>query len=167
MKQLSISYEQTQATDKKLQPLIDSLSSYISSLASQNHNYESPAHFIQLPFETALRTQIYTLVARMQELNPKALVLIGIGGSNLGTVAVYEALLGKLYNLHAPEISVYCADTVDTDALWDIVLCIEEHFERGQEVIINIISKSGTTLETIANMQLFFALLQKYKGTDY
>lgn len=95
------------------------------------------------------------------------MVVVGIGGSNLGTIAVQEALFGRFYNEHIPETKVYFADTVDTDYLWDIVLLVEQELEAGKNILLNVVSKSGTTTETIANFELFLELLKRYKKEDW
>ncbi|PIZ51959.1 hypothetical protein COY28_04720 [Candidatus Woesearchaeota archaeon CG_4_10_14_0_2_um_filter_57_5] len=93
---------------------------------------------------------------------PDVLVVIGIGGSNLGTVAVQEAVLGKGHNrcvLADMSASaegagkpqgplVFYADTVDADA----IAAITPHLKGN--VLLNIISKSGGTTETVANARI-------------
>lgn len=73
------------------------------------------------------------------------------GGSNLGTIAVQEAVLGKLYNQLTTATKVLYADTVDSDSINNIITLIKPVLEKGGKIILNVISKSGTTTETIAN----------------
>jgi glucose-6-phosphate isomerase len=168
MKSVTSSYAHSLVPHTALQEYTTALQPEIARIQQvHQHGYTSPYSFINLAHDSALRDQVDTLVERAKTLNPKALVLIGIGGSNMGTRAVHEALLGLYYNQHDPDIALYYADTVDTDSMWDIVLLIEKQFELGHEIIINVVSKSGTTLETIANFELFITLLKKYKGATY
>ncbi len=168
MKAVTISYAQSDIPDTTLQQYLAILEPEIKRVeAIHNSGYANPYSFINLVCDTALRNQVKTLAAKMRILKPTALVLIGIGGSNMGTRAVQEALLGMYYNQHNPDIAVYWADTVDTDAMWDIVLLVEQQFERGHDIIINVVSKSGTTLETVANFELCISLLKKYKPHTY
>ena len=95
------------------------------------------------------------------------LIVIGVGGSDLGTRAVHEALHGIYYNNHDPELQVYFVETVDSDAVYDIVLLVEQELEKNHTVLINVISKSGTTTETIANFEVFLYLLRKAYGAAY
>src|SRR4030095_7495304 len=107
-----------------------------------------------LPFDEELLKTIWTAVKEKKSLQPTALVVIGIGGSNLGTIAVLEALRGKLYNHHR-EIKVYFVDTVDTDNVSDIAQLVEDELTTGNNIVINVISKSGATTETVANFEIF------------
>lgn len=86
---------------------------------------------------------------------PEHLVIIGIGGSNLGTQAVHEAILGKNHP------NVHYADTVDSDNISNILHTINAAAKKGK-VLINAITKSGTTTETVANFQIFFDFLKKH-----
>jgi len=97
-----------------------------------------------------------------QYMEYDTIVVVGIGGSNLGAVAIIEALYGKNYNLKNKK-KIYFSDTVDSESMEEIISFLKIDLESGKKVIINIISKSGTTTETIANFQLFYQLLNKYK----
>jgi glucose-6-phosphate isomerase len=168
MKSVTTCYEYSLVPKNQLPHYAAALGPEIGRLHHLRHQgYADHASFINLPFDDALRTQIHTLAAHCKALNPTALVVIGIGGSNMGTRAVHEALLGTYYNHHNPAIAIYWADTVDSDTLWDLILLVEQQFELGHDIILNVVSKSGTTLETIANFYLFTELLKKYKGHTY
>jgi glucose-6-phosphate isomerase len=156
-----ITDEELALTAKKLVPIIKEYQEL------KEHQYNSPRSFIYLPTDASERAKIMEVVEEKKQLKPTALVVIGIGGSNLGTLAVQEAIYGKFYNEQSPPIKFYCADTVDTDYIYDIVLLIEQELEKGNTVLINIVSKSGTTLETIANGELFLQLLAKARPHDY
>lgn len=134
---------------------------------AQKNGYDSVYASIHLASDSALLQRVHALAHQKKELRPTALVVVGIGGSNLGTVAVLEAVYGKFYNEQQPDIKVYFADTVDTDHIYDIILLIEQELEKGNNVIITMISKSGTTMETVANAEVFIYLLRKYKPEDY
>ncbi len=93
------------------------------------------------------------LAKRLANKHKKAVlvVVVGIGGSNLGTWAVQEAVLGKLHNLNPgkkPQI-VY-ADTVDPDSISNIIGLVRSTINKRRHVVVNIVSKSGGTTETIS-----------------
>ncbi len=94
-------------------------------------------------------------ITMKKRLNPQLIVVVGIGGSNLGTMAVQEALLG-----HAP---ILYADTVDPDALQYIIEAMQNVLRQGQQVILNVVSKSGTTTETIANFEVLLNVLKRHR----
>lgn len=120
--------------------------------------------FTALPADMAMHERVDAVVAEKKALNPTALVVVGIGGSNLGTMAVQQAVYGTFYNEQQPEVSVYYADTVDADHTADIILLLEQKLQASESVIVAIVSKSGTTTETVANAQLFIDLLARYQG---
>jgi len=114
--------------------------------------------------DEAVRKQVEELVERLKSHNPKMVILIGIGGSNLGTMAIYEALYGLL---PSQEMKLYCADTVDPDYNAQLIQKAKELLAAGHKIILNVVSKSGSTTETIANFMLFKSLLEKYHPDSY
>jgi glucose-6-phosphate isomerase len=85
------------------------------------------------------------------------LLVIGIGGSSLGSIALIKALTHPFYNLLPNEERktprIFFAENIDADeikGLFDIL--------DPEKTVVNIISKSGTTAEPMAN----FLLFQKY-----
>jgi len=131
------------------------------------HGYDTDYASLNLLEDARMLQTVKAVAQEKRALEPSALVVIGIGGSHLGTAAIHEALYGKFYNEQNPELKVYFADSVDTDYIYDIVLLIEQEIEKGHNVIINVVSKSGSTTETIANFEIFLYLLQRYRSIDY
>jgi glucose-6-phosphate isomerase len=127
------------------------------------HGYEDDhASLHLLEDNDSLRT-IKTLVNEKRKLKPTYLVVVGIGGSNLGTIAVQEAVLGRLYNQREPPTKILYADTVDADLLESIIVLIEPVLKKGGNILINGVSKSGGTTETIANFEVLVEVLKQYK----
>lgn len=89
------------------------------------------------------------------------LVVVGIGGSNLGTMAVTEAILGRMHNL-TKQPKAFFVDTVDSDSLNETLSIIEPELKKGRKAVINGVSKSGATTETIANFEILVSLLKKH-----
>ena len=105
------------------------------------HEYEDKYGSINLPNDYDMVKKIKNLIEIKKKLNPKYIIVIGIGGSNLGTLAIQEALLGKYYNLKDSNIKIFYADTVDSDQLNDIIDIIEPVLKKGEKILINCISK--------------------------
>ena len=61
-------------------------------------------------------------------------IVIGIGGSNLGTLAVGQALFGPLYNQTTDGIKLYFADTVDADQINDILVLAQKELEKHTDI---------------------------------
>lgn len=129
--------------------------------------YNTPYAALNLPNDIENLKNIQEVATSYINLRPSLLILIGIGGSNLGTLAVFEALYGKLYNSIAPDIKFYCADTIDNDMLSDLLDLTENELKQNRTVIITIVTKSGTTTETLINSALFINLIKKYHPHNY
>ncbi len=168
MKNTHFDYEQSCLVNKEtLEPLQTQLQHEIENISqARAHHYDNDYTSINLPFDEELITTIQETVKTTKRHQPTTLVVIGIGGSNLGTMAVLEALRGKFYNEHH-EVSVYFVDTVDTDTVDDIAHLVERELEKGDNIIINVISKSGTTTETIANFEIFLEILKSHRPYNY
>jgi glucose-6-phosphate isomerase len=125
--------------------------------------YADPHASVVLPFDTNYLNEIKTIVKKKLALKPEYLVVVGIGGSNLGTIAVQEAVLGRLYNQLSPKTKVLYADTVDPDSLNNLIKIITPTLQRNKSIILNVVTKSGGTTETIANFKVLLNVLKKYK----
>ena len=90
----------------------------------------------------------------------KHLILIGIGGSNLGTEAVHAAVGDNGVTLHS----------VDTIAAYrlDEVLASLRRVKSVKQVAVCVISKSGNTTETLVNASVLLEKLEeKFKKAIY
>lgn len=164
MKQLLVSLNNAQIPDGQLQKDYDLLTPAISRIQKvvTQGGYDAPESSINLPFDEHLVQKVKHLAQYKRALGIAGMVVVGIGGSNLGTMAVYQALFGA-----AHDFPLWWADTVDTDAIATLLKTIETMLKNGQKVLLTIISKSGTTTETVANGALFLEVLKKYFPTDY
>lgn len=83
------------------------------------------------------------------------LIVIGIGGSFLGAKCVIEALT-PYFDKNKPEI-IFAGTSLSSDYLSELLAYI-----KGKSVYVNVISKSGTTLEP---MVCFDKVLEYMKNT--
>lgn len=143
------------ADTKKLIPLIESLR------LDDDPRYR----FFNLPADEATLQFIMQVADQKKSLKPSAIVVIGIGGSNLGTLAIAQALAPIEKSPTIPQL--FFADTLDSDNLSRLIIQLNTIWANGGEVLLNVISKSGTTLETIANFNLILSLLQKMRPQTY
>ena len=91
----------------------------------------------------------------------QALVVIGIGGSYLGTRAIIEALQPPFTE---PKVPVYFAGCHMDSAYHRYLL---EHLKQ-KRYALNVISKSGTTLEPALAFRLFWQdLTQHFPSDEY
>ncbi len=90
-------------------------------------------------------------------------VVIGIGGSYLGTRAAIEFVKSPFYNNLAkdtPQI-YFAGKSISPSELSDILTLCE-----NKDVCINVISKSGTTTEPAVTFRIFRDLLEKKYGEE-
>jgi len=90
------------------------------------------------------------------------LVVVGIGGSYLGARAVHDALAHSFSHLRpeqkAPHM-VFAGQNIGEDYMHELLEVLHE-----KDYSIVVISKSGTTVETMANFLVIFDLLQEKIG---
>ena len=103
-------------------------------------------------------------------------VLLGIGGSFMGTRALYEALCHPLHNeldreqrRGVPRL-YFEGNNVDNDTVGSLLQllteCCRDNSDLRQRWGIIVISKSGGTLETAVAFRLFRQALEAYYGAD-
>ncbi|MCK5248403.1 MAG: glucose-6-phosphate isomerase [Spirochaetaceae bacterium] len=78
-------------------------------------------------------------------------VQIGIGGSDLGPRALYLALK----QIHAPKMKAFFVSNIDPDDAADVISLI-----NPETTLFILVSKSGTTQETLANRDLIIAKMK-------
>lgn len=132
-----------------------------------NAGYATDYASINVPADKKNLSIVQSMISEKMQLHISALVVVGIGGSHLGALAVHNAINGVLYNERDSKIKVYFADTVDADYLSEIIKITEHMLAKGENVLVNVVTKSGKTTETIANFEIFLELLIKYKKNKY
>lgn len=135
---------------------------------ARRQGYDTEYAAINLSYDTDISLHIDTIIEQKKNLGVTTLCVIGIGGSNLGTRAIYEALHGKLHNERiVSDCRVYFADTVDSDEIAELMYRLEQELACGHEILLNVISKSGTTIETLINFELLLGMLKRYRPDTY
>ncbi len=90
-----------------------------------------------------------------------ALVVIGIGGSYLGACAACDFLKGEDYNmLEKPQI-LFAGNSLSAEKTENILKILE-----GKDYSINVISKSGTTMETALAFRIFRSAIEEKYGIE-
>lgn len=115
--------------------------------------------FWGLPDDTATLGDIERYVASLGDRFPNVLVL-GIGGSSLGARALQHALCGPP-GLERSARRLHLPDNSDPWLLEAVFARLDPH-----ETLVLVISKSGGTLETAAQMQIARAWLERALGSE-
>lgn len=95
--------------------------------------------------------------------NCDVLIVIGIGGSYLGARAAIEFLRGPLYNNfteNCPQI-YFSGNNISAESVAELLAVCE-----GKDVCVNVISKSGKTVEPAISFRIFREYLEKRYGKD-
>lgn len=103
------------------------------------------------------------LAAQRIRSDVQVLVVVGIGGSYLGTRAALEALLGPHYNETAngaPAI-YFAGNTISPKGMQEILTMLQ-----GKTFAINVISKSGTTTEPALAFRILKEHLEERVGKE-
>ncbi|QQS44492.1 hypothetical protein IPM65_02750 [Candidatus Roizmanbacteria bacterium] len=153
-----LSDEQIRETSPKLDEYKDKLKSVI-----QSGTYEAAESSVNLSTDETLLNTVQNLVEKKKTVTLKYIVVIGIGGSNLGTKAIYDAIHGY-YDLFEPARfpKMIFLDTQDENVLSKVVPLLSS-CSSTEEFLINAISKSGGTTETMTNLEvLSSSLSQKF-----
>ncbi|MBI5135295.1 hypothetical protein HZA86_03635 [Candidatus Uhrbacteria bacterium] len=135
--------------------------------AARQKDYTVHETSIALPGDRRIIRDVDRLVDRLRAPAP-LLVVVGIGGSNLGAQAVYEALRGpSAVVMGASNVGeLLFADTVDRFKFSHIENEIAIARRQKRRVILNIISKSGSTTETIMNAELLVKKAGPFQPED-
>ena len=117
---------------------------------------EEPEYALAHPQDPVLHETLAAVHRRFKKV--KHVLVIGIGGSSLGTEAVHDALTDGT----GPALSVL--DTVSGPRL-DQVIRQLTRYKRASDIVICAISKSGSTTETMSNLGVVAAHLEKHFGS--
>lgn len=139
------------------------LKEHAGSLFARRADTAEMLGWIDLP-ETDMHLKAAEEAANRLPAGITDLVVLGIGGSNLGALAIIRALQHpyRLLQRDGDGLRVHFVDNVDgadTAALLDVL--------EPRSTAVNVISKSGTTAETMAAYLVFRHWLEGALGSDY
>ena len=139
----------------ELDQLIPQIAQITDDMAADRKPYR------ELPYQTEMVDEVEEKVNILKE-HIDNLVILGIGGSALGNIALQTALNSPLYNLEDSKNRrgprLFVMDNVDPVQIDALVKYLDGQWNR---TLFNVISKSGKTAETAAQFLLFKKLLQE------
>ncbi len=145
-----VSSQQILKASKKLKPYFR-----ILQKVKNDFSYLENESTISLPCDIELQKISNKLTLKYLKKDIQEFIVIGIGGSNLGSMAVYSALNPK------KGVKLSFVDTLNLRNIKETVERIKLAQKLKKHVILNIISKSGSTTETISNSKVFIEELKK------
>lgn len=144
----------------------DRIASIISDL---NKRKDKPGQWLQwmnLGYneETLWYVKEYASLVRGRFDN---ILVLGIGGSALGGLAVTEALLKPYWNLLTPEQRdnfprIFFLDNIDPDAMNGLLDILDL-----KRTLVNVITKSGSTAETMSQFMIVKNRMKEVLEDDY
>ncbi|MEI7511198.1 MAG: hypothetical protein WCJ84_03520 [Candidatus Peregrinibacteria bacterium] len=170
MKSLSFHYQNARIEEKTLLESIHALDEYTTHLRAvvQTGGYESDEASINLCDDMEMHQTVADMVAQKKNPALKYIFVVGIGGSNLGTYAIYNALQGAYSELTDSAMpKIIFIDTVSTALVTNLQTILSQKIKNANEICINVISKSGSTTETIALFEILYSLLKnRFESVD-
>lgn len=138
-------------------------------IADLNKRKDKPGQWLQwmnlgYSEETAWYVKEYAALVKNRFDN---ILVLGIGGSALGGIAVTEALLKPYWNLLTPEQRngaprIFFLDNIDPDSMNGLLEILDL-----KKTLVNVITKSGSTAETMSQFMIVKDRLEKELGDDY
>lgn len=142
----------------------------IAPIVAQQHERLEAEHaaggqrWMDLPSDTALAAEIDAFAAAARQ-RYQDFILIGIGGSSLGAIATVQALTNPFRNLqpsaerNGPRFFVL--DNPDPEKVAATLAMVDL-----PNTLINVVTKSGQTAETMANFLVARQALERAVGKD-
>ncbi len=140
-------------TEKEVEALRDKLQDALSQI--KERRWKELA-FLDLPEQDL--TEVKKTGVRIKK-EAEAFLLLGIGGSALGPKAILHAL-SPFHNLRkTPRVFIY--DNVDPVTLRHMLELIDL-----RKTVVNVVTKSGSTAETVASFMILWEMMEKTLGED-
>jgi len=155
--------EENGITPKQFEDLAKKTSPLIAQLNAERKAGKTP--YRDLPFNKEISERVKTLTAELKG-RCENLVILGIGGSALGNIALQTALKPYMHNLddaqrNGPRVFVF--DNIDPPQLASFLDWVGDKLDR---TIFNVISKSGQTAETAAQFLIIRKMLLDKFGPE-
>lgn len=138
-------------------------------IADMNSNKDKPGQKLQwmnLGYNEETIWYVREFAAMVENRFDNVLI-IGLGGSALGGKAVCEALLPPYWNFLTKEQRknyprIFFLDNIDPDQMNSLLQILDL-----KKTLVNVITKSGSTAEVMAQYMLLKDLMEKELGDDY
>ena len=131
-------------TKKQFDQLAKKTSPFIKEL--NNHRKAGKVRYRDLPYQTDTVRQVKTIAKQVRCC--ENFVVLGIGGSALGNIALQTALNPYMYNLDDRQRKgprLFVLDNIDPTQMKSFLDWITPRLDK---TVFNVISKSGRTAET-------------------
>jgi glucose-6-phosphate isomerase len=130
---------------------------------AMNTFLEDQPGFMRLPETTELSNPSKTLAEEVRDSGATDFIHVGIGGSALGPIALHRALNHPYYNLLTDRGGprLHFAENTDPATLSAILDVVDK-----TNTWVNVVTKSGSTAETMANFLVIRGAIVEALGED-
>ena len=161
-----IGEEQGLDLEKEFNQYNDKIAKIINELNSKKDKPGQWLQWMNLGYNEETVWLVKEYAAMVQDRFENILVL-GIGGSALGGIAVCEALLKPYWNLLSQEQRenlprIFFLDNIDPDQVNGLLEVLDL-----KKTLVNVITKSGSTAETMSQFMILRNKLEQELGDDY
>ncbi len=144
----------------------DKVAEIVSDIYANKNTKDRWLAWLNLGYNTELVKEINDYASTVKGKFENLLVL-GIGGSALGGIAVTEALLKPYWNLldkgaRSGYPRIFFCDNIDPDQINGMLNVLDL-----KNTLVNVITKSGSTAETMSAFMIIKDRLEKELGSDY
>ena len=151
-------------TDKEIKDVSNLASKSLKELQDERRGKRHP--FMDLPYQEDLIDEIEKTADEIAE-GFENFVVLGIGGSALGNIALHNALNHPYYNMLDHEArngrpKIFVMDNVDPDKFSGFLDVVDP-----KTTMFNVITKSGTTVETMSQFLIMSKILKNRIRKDY
>ena len=151
-------------TEQELKTLAPGANRYVNDVKEERSGGKLP--FLDLPYQENITTGIIN-TANSLKGKFKNLVVVGIGGSALGNTAIHTALNHPFYNIISEKERngfprIFVLDNIDPDRFSGLMEIV-----KPEETLFKFITKSGTTVETMAQFLIITKRLRDRLGKEY
>lgn len=169
MDELKFSYNGVGIAENELLEQARSLNDYRERLGGivDRGDFLSPEASLCLPADTFSQKRIEEVIKEFSLSNLEYVVVVGIGGSNLGAVALYRALFGTQTSDESIQRSLpklLFLDTTSPKKMQAVLSILKRNAKNSESFIINLVCKSGETTEPIANFEILYKELSQEFG---
>ena len=164
---MTVSFNYNNALSFMKNSEVENLSEFVKQAHHQIHQKQGPGSdylgWVDWPvnYDKEEFSRVKLAAKRIQEQSD-ALIVIGIGGSYLGSKAAIEALSHTFHNQIKGNTEVYFAGQNISSTYIEHLLQVLE----GKDISVNVISKSGTTTEPALAFRIFRDYMEKKYGKE-
>lgn len=166
---MKFSYQHSGLSATEIEKYSEKLLGYNSRLNEvlKNKDYSAQEASILLPSDHNIKTTVLNMVNKTCSKQLRLIFVVGIGGANLGAKAIYDAIYGHYDALELDRYpKIIFLDTQD-DCVIDKIEKLINKLHHKDQVLVNAISKSGQTVETIVNFEILLSILKNKFGDVY